>query len=100
MSAFDITNLYEARVIQAVRQYAKVHFPQDQQPDVDLLEDVVCLALNQLPAHYVRHPVDAMFYLSVAEQKRIEQAIGQAVKYAFAHIARDLRPTLPKQSAS
>ncbi|WP_006786105.1 late competence development ComFB family protein [Thiorhodospira sibirica] len=91
MSTFDITNLYEARVIQAVRQYAKEHFPPDQAPDSDLLEDVVCLALNQLPARYVRHQVYAMFYLSGAEQKRIDQAIKQAVSYAFAHVAQDFR---------
>ena len=49
----------------------------------DMLADVACVALNRLPARYVRHDVDMMFYLTEHERHAIEQSIAEALAYAF-----------------
>ena len=51
--------------------------------DTDSLEDVACVALNQLPARYVRHTVDMVYYMTGEEREKIEKEVAKAVKYAF-----------------
>ena len=51
--------------------------------DSDAMEDVACVALNQLPARYVRHTVDMVYYMTIEEREKIEQEVAQAVKSAF-----------------
>jgi hypothetical protein len=47
------------------------------------LADVACVALNRLPARYVRHDVDLVFYLTEAERNAIELSLEEALDYAF-----------------
>lgn len=49
----------------------------------DMLADVACVALNRLPARYVRHDVDLMFYLTEQERQAIELSMEEALQYAF-----------------
>jgi hypothetical protein len=49
----------------------------------DMLADVACVALNRLPARYVRHDVDLMFYLTEQERQAIELSLEEALQYAF-----------------
>jgi hypothetical protein len=49
----------------------------------DMLGDVVCVALNRLPARYVRHDVDMMFYLTEHERQAIELSLEEALQFAF-----------------
>ncbi|MBL4584124.1 MAG: late competence development ComFB family protein [Pseudomonadales bacterium] len=60
--------------------------------DVELLPDVVCVALNHLPPRYVRHDVDASFYLSPQErdemERRIQEAVKDAIEYVRSSVAR------------
>jgi hypothetical protein len=51
--------------------------------DAELLADVACVALNRLPARYIRHRVDYIFYLTEREAAANELAVADAVKYAF-----------------
>lgn len=51
--------------------------------NADMLPDVVCVALNRLPARYIRHAVDMAFYLTERERVENDQAIADAVEYAF-----------------
>ncbi len=51
--------------------------------NTELLADVVCVALNHLPARYIRHRVDYIFYLTEHEAAANEAAITDAVSYAF-----------------
>lgn len=53
----------------------------------DMLADVACVALNRLPARYVRHDVDMMFYLTEHEHHAIEQSMAEALTFAFAFVA-------------
>jgi hypothetical protein len=54
------------------------------EPDIDegFLEDVACLALNQLPARYVRHDTDMAFSLTARERERMQHRITEAVLHA------------------
>lgn len=45
----------------------------------DFLEDVACLALNQLPVRYVRHDVDMAIFLTTREREKMQQRINEAV---------------------
>ena len=56
----QVHNYYERLVFEEVlRRAAK-------RPDLmpDALADIACVALNRLPARYVRHDVDLMFYVT------------------------------------
>ncbi len=46
------------------------------------LEDIACLALNQLPPRYMRFAVDTSFYLTVAELQQMHEEVCSAVKRA------------------
>lgn len=49
----------------------------------DFLEDAACVALNHLPAKYVRHSVDLIFYMGQDELVRMRQAVVDAVATAI-----------------
>jgi Late competence development protein ComFB len=51
--------------------------------DPDLLADVACIALNQLPARYIRHAIDLSFYQTEQERAKIEAQMRAAVEKAF-----------------
>ena len=75
----SIHNHHERAVFEAVAA-AAARFPALQG---DVLADVACVALNRLPARYIRHEVDLAFYLTEGERANNEQAITDAVKQAF-----------------
>jgi hypothetical protein len=52
----------------------------------DMLGDVACVALNRLPARYVRHDVDMMFYLTEHERHAIELSLEEALQFAFGFV--------------
>jgi hypothetical protein len=52
----------------------------------ELLADVACVALNRLPARYIRHEVDFVFYLSERERADNERHLAEAVEYAFGFV--------------
>jgi hypothetical protein len=86
--AFDIVNYYEALVISAVHRYAKEQLPAGR-ADEAMLEDAACIALNRLPPRYIRHHVDASFYLGTDERTAMEAAVEQSVRHAFDHLGRE-----------
>ncbi|MBE0485879.1 late competence development ComFB family protein [Marinobacter sp.] len=71
-----IDNFYERLVhdaIEATREEADT---------ADYLTDVMCVALNRLPARYYRHSIDMMFYLADEELKEMKEKTLAAVKQA------------------
>ncbi len=62
VSFASIYNRNERAVFEKVREMSS-RFP-ELAGDDDLLADASCLALNALPAHYVRHAVDLSFHIS------------------------------------
>ena len=83
MALENIHNYYEQLVLRRIQDIVG---PSD---DNDFLEDVACVALNQLPARYVRHNVDMVYYLTVEEresmEKQIEKAVTHAIEYVSVH---------------
>lgn len=75
-----IHNYYERLVSSAVQdQLARLKRVTDQ----DVIDDITCVALNQLPARYVRHTVDLVFYMTADEQAHINGAVNEAVRTAI-----------------
>ena len=77
----EVHNYYERLVIDYAREVIAVS-----EADAGFLPDVVCVALNHLPPRYVRHDVDASFYLSPEERLEMEDRIGKAVKDAIEYV--------------
>jgi hypothetical protein len=75
----QVHNYYERLVFEEVVQRAA------QYPGFtnDMLADVSCVALNRLPARYVRHDVDMMFYLTEQERQAIELSLEEVLSFAF-----------------
>lgn len=80
MSIEQIHNYYERLVVDEVIRRVK------DLADVtgDDVADMACVALNRLPARYVRHDVDLMFYLTESERHHNEVSINQAIDTAVA----------------
>lgn len=75
MNFESIHNYYET----LVTEYILNTLAREEGVDRDFLEDVACLALNQLPARYVRHDVDMAFFLTTRERERMQHHIIEAV---------------------
>jgi hypothetical protein len=81
-----IHNYYEPLVV----EYIMNTVGREPDADQDFLEDVACLALNRLPARYVRHDVDMAFFLTTREREKMQQRITEAVLAATQQV-RDCR---------
>jgi hypothetical protein len=79
----QVHNYYERLVFENVARLSEAH------PDFtsDMLADVACVTLNRLPARYVRHDVDMMFYLTGPERQAIEHAMEENLVFAFGFVA-------------
>ncbi len=75
----QVHNYFERIVFEEVARLSSSH------PDysADMLADVACVALNRLPARYVRHDVDMMFYLTEVERRAIEESLDESLAFAF-----------------
>jgi len=81
---FDsISNYYEQLVIDSITKNVVV--PSDVEHD-DFLQDVACIALNKLPARYIRHNVDMIFYTKSTERDEMLQSVDNTVKEAFEYV--------------
>jgi competence protein ComFB len=92
---FDsIHNYYETLV---VRELIGRYAADINKMDEDYLQDVACLALNQLPSRYVRHDVDMAFFLTSGERdkitKMVDKAVSDAIEQASKYKNDDDRPT-------
>lgn len=59
-----------------------------EQYDDGTVLDIVCTALNQLPAKYIRHPINLYFYSSKAERDAMALKASEAVDYALTQVAK------------
>jgi len=91
----QVHNYYERLVFEAVARQSVAH------PDFTsgMLADVACVALNRLPARYVRHDVDMMFYLTEHERHAIEQSMAEGLIFAFAFVGERVAKRLASQPA-
>ena len=78
----QVHNYYERLVFEAVVRRASAF----EDFTNDMLADVACVALNRLPARYVRHDVDMMFYLTEQERHAIELSLEEVLQFAFGFV--------------
>ncbi len=71
-----INNFYERLVLDAIDA------TREESDTADYLTDVMCVALNRLPARYYRHSIDMMFYLADEELKEMKRKSLAAVEVA------------------
>lgn len=80
----DIHNFYEHLVLESIReQELFTHLTQEQ------LADLCCLTLNQLPAHYIRHDVDMVYFLTDEERKAMQLKVHQALSHAYSRLLKN-----------
>lgn len=60
------------------------------------LEDIACLALNQLPPRYMRFAVDTSFYLTASELQQMHEEVCAAVKRAAEFVMSNPRKAGPE----
>jgi len=80
----SVRNHNERAVFNAVALHAD-HYP-GLAEDPELLADVACVALNRLPARYIRHEADYAFYLSDLERQEGQRQLNEAVEFAFGFV--------------
>ena len=86
----QVHNYYERLVFEEVLRRSE-RFPT---LNADQLADVACVALNRLPARYVRHDVDLMFYLTEHERHAIELSLEAALDFAFTFVNERVRKSM------
>ena len=50
---------------------------------IDAVLDIACLSLNRLPARYIRHQIDAAFYMTDQERQKMLADVEAAVQQAY-----------------
>ena len=80
MTIDTIHNYYETLVEEQITETDEY---QNGEMDQDLLEDIACLSLNQLPTKYVRYSVDLIFYMSQTERNEMHTAVDKALRSAI-----------------
>ncbi|KPP97138.1 late competence development ComFB family protein [Marinobacter sp. HL-58] len=75
-----IDNFYEPLVAEAIEEN------REEGDSEDYLTDVMCVALNRLPAKYYRHSIDMMFYLADGELESMKARALAAVREARAFV--------------
>lgn len=83
-----VSNYYEQVVSEEIRrQLAK----RAQQPAMDFMADVACVALNRLPPKYYRYEVDMAFYMSPNELYDVKEKVAVVVTEAIAFVEKHKR---------
>lgn len=70
----DIRNYFETLVNARIEEMMD-----EEKMEPELLADLACLALNQLPARYIRHEVDMAFFLPQSERLEMEMRVNEAL---------------------
>jgi len=86
MQIGGIQNYYETLVNDEIRR-----FYSDRTCSMDEILDTACLALNKLPARYIRYSVDASFFINDEDHEVMQQAVLEAVREAAEIVMRKTR---------
>lgn len=78
----QVHNYFERVVFEAVAKMSGAY----PEYSADMLADVACVALNRLPARYLRHDVDMMFYLTESERHVMDESLQDALDFAFGFV--------------
>ena len=87
MNFASLYNYYEHLVFEYISKNLVQKYPEQ---DEDFFLDVACYSLTRLPARYIRHEIDMIYYLAPGEnedmQKRIEQTVNDAAVFISGRI--------------
>ncbi len=76
----DINNYYEqlvtAQLLHMAKEINELNYK-------DFMEDVACIALNELPARYVRSLVDLHSHFTDLDKEAMEQQVADAIQKAL-----------------
>jgi hypothetical protein len=78
----QISNYYEKLVVDELSRRKELESSGE-----DVLIDMACVALNQLPSRYYRYSVDMAFYLSASENQKMESDVKAAVDHAIQFVS-------------
>jgi len=80
----DIKNFYEGLVSEEIYRLLD-----EGKVEEDNVEDVACVALNNLPSKYYRHSVDLAFYQGPEElmemRRRVVEEVSSAIGFVQKH---------------
>lgn len=74
----DIHNFYEHLMLKEIEKQGL-----QQTLSSDQMADLCCLTLNHLPAHYIRHDVDMIYFLTDEQRREMTSKVQDAL--AIAH---------------
>lgn len=77
-----VVNYYKKMVLSQLEDEPAIQ----EKGDADYLADVACVALNKLPPRYIRHPIDASFYITPTEHQQMELAVQKAISDAISFV--------------
>lgn len=75
----QLHNYYERLVLDAIRA-------RGMNLDEDAFVDVACVALNELPAKYIRHDVDMAYFTSPEEMAALHNRVQRAIDMAIGRV--------------
>ena len=75
----QLHNFFERPVIDALRE-------RNIDLDDDTFVDVICVALNELPAKYIRHDVDMVYFTNPSDMVIINSRIERALDVALERV--------------
>ena len=81
----SIQNYYEHLVLEAIQDALGNHHAAQ---DADFVADLACVALNRLPARYIRHTVDLWSHIGDDDRAAMRQEVRSAVAVALATMRR------------
>ncbi len=79
MNFASLYNYYEHLVFAYIQSGLLGRYP-DQ--DEEFFLDVACYSLTRLPARYIRHEIDMIYYLAPGEQEDMEKRVASTVDAA------------------
>ena len=79
MEFSSLHNFYERLVFDYICSRTTGQYPDC---DEEFFLDVACYALTRLPARYIRHDIDMMFYLAPGERLDMEDRVARTVDRA------------------
>lgn len=74
----SVHNYFERLVINEINEHYSDKFD-----NYDVLADMACIALNRIPAKYIRYDIDMTFYMSTDDRIKVEKTVKKAVKKAY-----------------
>ncbi len=83
------SNYYEQVVSDEIRRQLASRV---NEPEMDFMADVACVALNRLPPKYYRYEVDMAFYMSPNELYEVKERVTNVVSEAIAFVENHTRP--------